>query len=185
MVSGPPRSGRSSLLQLISAQLRLALPDAVQVAVCDAQRSPLHGWPSLDASGSVSGLATALRAGLAHDRPWLVLVDDAPMVEDPDGLLASLFTARPDLHVVVSGRAGDLRSGYGHWSRPARSSRTGVLLQPDLATDGDVLGRAAAAPRDHPAGAGARLPRAGRGAPPRCRSPCPPPTPPRGTIGDA
>ncbi len=183
VVSGPPRSGRSSLLQLISAQLRLALPDAVQVAVCDAQRSPLHGWPSLDASGSVSGLATALRAGLAHDRPWLVLVDDAPMVEDPDGLLASLFGARPDLHVVVSGRAGDLRSGYGHWSRPARSSRTGVLLQPDLATDGDVLG--------------ARLPRRvttplvpGRGFlvqggdPLLLQVALPPTAPPRGTIGD-
>ena len=184
VVAGPPRSGRSSLLQLLSSQLRRALPDAVQVAVCDAQRSPLHGWASLDASGSVTGLASALRAGLTHDRPWVVFVDDAPMVEDRDDLLAALFTARPDLHVVVSGRPGDLRSGYGHWSRPARSSRTGVLLQPDLATDGDVLA--------------ARLPRRlttplvpGRGflvqggEPVLVQVALPPTDPPRGTIGDA
>ena len=184
LVSGPPRSGRSTLLQLLSAQVRTALPDAIQVAICDPLRSPLHGWASLDAAGSVTGLASALQAGATHARPWVVFVDDAPTVEDPDGLLAALLTARPDLHVVVSGRPGDLRGGYGHWSRPVRQSRTGVLLQPDLTTDGDVLS--------------VRLPRrlttpltTGRGFLVRAGEPAlaqfalPPEDPPRGTIGDA
>jgi len=70
-----------------------------------------------------------------------VLVDDAPRVDDTAGVLAALAeTRRPGLHVLAAGRSDDLRGSFGHWSRSLRQSRTGLLLQPDLTTDGDLLG---------------------------------------------
>jgi hypothetical protein len=82
-----------------------------------------------------------LRAAIADPRRWVVLVDDAPGLDDVHGVLAGLLAAgRPGLHVIAAGRSDALRGGFGHWSRPLRQSRAGVLLRPDLATDGDLLG---------------------------------------------
>ena len=71
---------------------------------------------------------------------WL-LVDDAELIDDPDQLLTrGLTSAVPGLRVVAAGRPDALRSGYGHWTQLVRRSRLGVLLQPDLLVDGDLLG---------------------------------------------
>ena len=40
---------------------------------------------------------------------------------------------------MIAGRADALRS-LGHWSVGARKSRVGLLIQPDLQTDGMLLG---------------------------------------------
>jgi S-DNA-T family DNA segregation ATPase FtsK/SpoIIIE len=42
--------------------------------------------------------------------------------------------------VVAAGRTDVVRSLYGHWTAAVRRCRLGVLLQPDLDVDGDVLG---------------------------------------------
>ncbi len=139
-VAGPPRSGKSSLLALLAALVRRADPDALVVAVAD-ERSPLRADPGvLDAAGAPAFLREVLAAAATDPRRWWVLVDDAPLAEDRDGLLAALARARrPGLHLVAAGRTDDLRSGYGHWTRQVRQSRTGVLLQPALPGDGDLL----------------------------------------------
>ena len=68
-------------------------------------------------------------------------MDDAELVDDADQLLArSLASADAGLRVVAAGRPDALRSGYGHWTQLVRRSRLGILLQPDLLVDGDLLG---------------------------------------------
>jgi S-DNA-T family DNA segregation ATPase FtsK/SpoIIIE len=138
ILAGPPRSGRTSALRLIAAQVRAADPRTVLVGVC-TERSALHGDAALDAAGTAQELERVLRIGVTDRRRWVVLVDDAGQVTDDRGALARLLACgRSQLHVVAAGRTEDFRS-LSHWSRGARRSRHGVLLQPDLTTDGDVL----------------------------------------------
>jgi S-DNA-T family DNA segregation ATPase FtsK/SpoIIIE len=140
VIAGQPRSGVTSTLAAIAASLRAADPGMVLIGVCET-RSALYDLMALDAAGSVTDLAHVLRAAPGDERRWVVLVDDAGRVDDVDGVLAAVVgSGRPGLHVVAGGRADDLRGGYGHWSRGTRSARTGVLLQPNLATDGEVFG---------------------------------------------
>ncbi len=76
-----------------------------------------------------------------HRGRLVLLVDDAEQFEDSDqaftGLLASRTT---DLKVIASGRSDDLRGLYSHWTRTVRKSRSGVLLQPNIDYDGELLG---------------------------------------------
>ncbi|MEO7555910.1 MAG: FtsK/SpoIIIE domain-containing protein [Acidimicrobiales bacterium] len=138
LIAGPPRSGKSTALAAIAQRLA-AVEGAITVAICD-ERSPLYELEGLDAFGTIDFLADVLRAGAIDDRPWFVLIDDAPSVPDHEGVLTALLQgARRDLHVIASGRADDVRTGYSHWSKPIRAARTGLLLQPDLSMDGDLF----------------------------------------------
>jgi DNA segregation ATPase FtsK/SpoIIIE, S-DNA-T family len=140
LVTGPPCSGKSSALALIASLLRAADPGLVLIGVCD-ERSPLWPLGALDAAGSLPYLAHVLRAGLDDERRWFVFVDDAPLISDEDGVLAAVLRpGRPGFHVLAAGRADDVRGGYGHWIRHVRQARTGLLLQPDLGADGEILG---------------------------------------------
>ncbi len=139
LVVGPPRSGKSSLLRAAAQQLRAADPKLVLVGVC-TERSPLWGEPTLDAFGTPDRLAAVLAAGVTDERAWIVLVDDAASFEDESGAFAALARCgRADLHLLVAGRTDELASDYGKWTRQVRQSRTGVLLQPNLLTDGNLL----------------------------------------------
>lgn len=140
LVAGPARSGVTSALRLLAAQARRADPEAVLVAVC-SPRSALYGDAPFDAAGSVGDLAAVLRAASRDVRPWLVVVDDAPLVDDADGLLSALLReGRDGLHVVAGGRSDDLRGAFASWTRLVRQARTGLLLQPDPVADGELLG---------------------------------------------
>lgn len=144
LVAGSPRSGVSSTLALLARQARLADPDAVIVAVCD-DHSLLAQVGDLDAVGATADvrgdLAPVLAKAVSHRRRWLIVVDDAPTVDDPHGAFAAALAARrPGLHVIAGGHVDEMRRAFTHWSRPMRSSRTGVLLDPNLATDGDLFG---------------------------------------------
>jgi DNA segregation ATPase FtsK/SpoIIIE, S-DNA-T family len=139
LVVGPPRSGKSSLLRVVAQQLRAADPKLVLVGVC-TERSPLWAEPALDAFGTPDRLSAVLAAGPADERAWVVLVDDAASFEDESGTFATLARCgRADLHLIVAGRTDELGSDYGKWTRQVRQSRTGVLLQPNLLTDGNLL----------------------------------------------
>lgn len=140
LVAGPPRSGKTNALALIANAIRAADERAVLLGICDP-RSRLHTTDAFDATGSLDELQHRFRAATTDGQPCWVLVDEAPTVDDADGVLAAaLRSNRPNLHVVAAGRADDIRAAYGHWVRIVRQSRTGVLLQPDLAADGDLLG---------------------------------------------
>jgi S-DNA-T family DNA segregation ATPase FtsK/SpoIIIE len=141
LIAGPARSGKSSVLLAVAELARTAEGVRPAVwAICD-RRSPL-------ASGSFDRIAVgpdevpALLAGLRLERgPVLLLIDDAERFEDGDQAIATLLTTeRPGLCVVAAGRSADLRSLYSHWTRSVRKSRCGVLLQPDVDYDGELLG---------------------------------------------
>ena len=69
------------------------------------------------------------------------LVDDAEQFADNDQAFAGLLSARTsDLLVIAAGRADDLRSMYSHWTKTIRKARCGVLLQPNVDYDGELLG---------------------------------------------
>ncbi|HEX2381270.1 MAG TPA: FtsK/SpoIIIE domain-containing protein [Acidimicrobiales bacterium] len=76
-----------------------------------------------------SGKTTALRT-MACVLPHHLFVDDAAAVD-------AVELTQP---VVAAARTDDVRGSYGHWLREVRKSRTGLLLQPDLSSDGDLLG---------------------------------------------
>ncbi|WIE71762.1 FtsK/SpoIIIE domain-containing protein [Curtobacterium sp. MCJR17_020] len=141
LVAGPARSGKSSVLLAVAELARTT--DGVRPAVwaiCD-RRSPLAS-ASFDRVAVGADEVPALLAGLRLERgPVLLLIDDAERFDDGDQAIATLLTTeRPGLCVVAAGRSADLRSLYSHWTRAVRKSRCGVLLQPDVDYDGELLG---------------------------------------------
>jgi S-DNA-T family DNA segregation ATPase FtsK/SpoIIIE len=132
LVAGPGRSGRSTTLRVISQVACEA--DALVVTVA-GPRSPLR---------ATYGPGDAHRAAaevLASDRPAILLVDDAELVDDPSGALAGLVEGHdPRVAVIAAGRADVLRSAYTHWTRAIRRSKAGLLLQPNVDLDGELVG---------------------------------------------
>jgi len=142
LVAGPARSGKSTLLLALAESVRSA-PGGVHPAVwaiCD-RRSPL-ATADLDRVAVGADEIPALLASLRLERgPVVLLVDDAERVDDADQSLATLLASgRSQLVVVAAGRSADLRGLYSHWTKTVRKARCGVLLQPDVDYDGELLG---------------------------------------------
>ncbi len=138
LVAGPARSGRSTVLAALVAALRAG---GVHVVASGGRRSPLHACPAVDDWVPAAELPAA--AGRLRDAtaPTALVVDDADLLDDPEGVLAAVVAAPgPALHVVAAARADTLRTAYGHWTGALRRSRTGLLLRPDVDLDGDLLG---------------------------------------------
>lgn len=139
LVAGPPRSGKTAALATFADVVRRADPACVLMGICEP-RSALQRVDAFDAVGTFEELEHIVVAAPTDDRRWYVLVDDATAVEDGGALTATLRGTRPGLHVIAAARTDDVRAAYGHWLRLVRQSRIGVLLQPDLAADGDLVG---------------------------------------------
>ena len=151
LVAGPARSGKSTLLLALAAALRGAATSRgpAQVwGICD-RRSPL-ALADLDRVAVGTDEVPALLASLRLERgPVFLLIDDAERFEDADQSIAGAVTSgQPGLCIIAAGRAADLRGLYSHWTKTLRKSRLGVLLQPDVDYDGELLG--AALPRRAP-----------------------------------
>jgi S-DNA-T family DNA segregation ATPase FtsK/SpoIIIE len=127
-VTGPPRSGRSSVLVAIAEGARRLVPDLSIFAV-GPRGGPLSACDAVDdrprTPADVDGWIARIAAD--HGRT-LVLVDDA---ERLGGAVWEPLTAQigGDCAIVVAGSTDDLLS-LGHWSRPLQATRTGVLIQP-------------------------------------------------------
>jgi S-DNA-T family DNA segregation ATPase FtsK/SpoIIIE len=138
LVAGPARSGRTTTLAVAGAGARQAGWRTVVVA---GRRSPLGRDGSLGPVVSPDALADDLGPALdgpGDGTPVLLLVDDVEAV-DPDGRVMPEVLGRPDVVVLCAGRADTLRGLYSHWTRTVRQSRAGLLLQPDVDLDGDLL----------------------------------------------
>jgi S-DNA-T family DNA segregation ATPase FtsK/SpoIIIE len=148
LISGPPRSGRSSSLAAIATSLagratgRLPL-----IAVCP-RPSPLRDLAGLPGVADVvygPDLGRDLEDALqAVDGPVAVVVDDAELLADDRaaGRLEHLArTARDEGGVVVAaGTTEDLLvQRYRGWLPMIRRSRCGVLLNPASHVDGEVF----------------------------------------------
>jgi len=143
LVAGPARSGKSTLLLALAAELRSAPAPRgpAQVwGICD-RRSPL-GSAELDRVAVGADEVPALLAALRLERgPVFLLIDDAERFEDTDQSIAGcVASGQPGLCIIAAGRSADLRGLYSHWTKTVRKSRLGVLLQPDVDYDGELLG---------------------------------------------
>jgi S-DNA-T family DNA segregation ATPase FtsK/SpoIIIE len=159
LIAGPPRSGRSTALLCMLAQLA---PQGAQVVIAASARSPLAA-AAVRAGLEVLGPDDALPAlaGLAIERgaddPWapvILLLDDLDRFEGArlaDDVAHLLRTRPEDLAVVVTARTDEVATSYRGLAAALRRNRCGLLLQPGP-VDGDVLGvqlprhRAAAPP---------------------------------------
>jgi S-DNA-T family DNA segregation ATPase FtsK/SpoIIIE len=140
LISGPPRTGRTTALLVVAEVVSRLYPelDLVGVAV---RRSALRDCAALarlvSTPAELADLATELRAS---EKTTVLLIDDADTVDDPARALSDLFAAPlSNLHAIVAGRNDAMRT-LGHWSVGVRRSRTGLLLQPELQVDGTLLG---------------------------------------------
>jgi len=144
MIAGPARSGKSTTLLALAESLRLGAAEAgVDLpvwGVC-SRRSPLaHAGLDRVVVGE-DGLSALLASARVHRGPLVLLVDDAEKYDDADQSFTGLVNARSsDLLVAAAGRSDDLRTMYSHWSKLLRKARCGVVLQPNVDYDGDILG---------------------------------------------
>ena len=158
LVSGPVRSGRTSLLNTLAASALshfVNSQDALVVLVTATapaeghgpagQPSPASRSPGRHGRGCVEvvhpdseQLATTIAM---HEGPLLLLVDDGDLTADDHPILAGVASSRrPGRHLVVSARNDRLRNHYGHWTKEIRADGIAVLLDPDLDLDGDLVG---------------------------------------------
>jgi len=143
LVAGSARSGKSSLLLALAAAVRgqQTPQGTVQVWGVCTRRSPLVEAELDRVAVGGDDAKTLLGALMLENGPVFLLVDDAEQFEDSDRMLEQLITSgRPGLCIIAAGRSADLRSLYSHWTKTLRKSRLGVVLQPDIDYDGDLLG---------------------------------------------
>ncbi len=137
LVGGPPGSGRSHTLLTVAAGLTGSGLPVVAVA---PRASPLRALP-----GCVTDPAAAaeLEAQLGDGR-CVLLVDDAELLVD-SGLSYVLEKAVREARdagtvLAVGGTTDELVTGYRGFVVDLRRWRAGLLLSPQSAGDGDLLG---------------------------------------------
>jgi S-DNA-T family DNA segregation ATPase FtsK/SpoIIIE len=145
LVAGPPRSGRSSALLLIAAQLA-----GGPVALLCPRRSPLTGLGTrpgvvtLPADDQEHAAAILAAMTPAEGPPPAVLVDDVDLLGDgplADRLTSLARTAR-DGHslLVLAGPTDALMAAFRGPVAEARRARAGLLLRPSGPHDGELFG---------------------------------------------
>jgi S-DNA-T family DNA segregation ATPase FtsK/SpoIIIE len=139
-VAGPARSGVSTSLEHLARALRAVDETVILVGVAGPS-SPLASTGELfDAFGSPEALDAVLRRALVGScRGWAVFVDDAHLIDEAAPIEA-LVRAGSHVRLVVGGRSDQLHGHFSHWTRAVRRSGRGLLLQPRLDADGDLLG---------------------------------------------
>ncbi|TGN62646.1 hypothetical protein EXE59_00755 [Nocardioides eburneiflavus] len=149
LVAGPPRSGRTTVLDGLAVAARRAPSPVSLVRIASRRRhdpEPL-AWDvgPVDAhdSGELTRALATVSALASQSRPVLCLVDDADALPDSaSSALADLARrGRDELVRVVA--AVDNRwaaRAYGGVVPEVRKSKLGVLLAPEVELDGDLVG---------------------------------------------
>ncbi|MGI9605057.1 MAG: FtsK/SpoIIIE domain-containing protein [Acidimicrobiales bacterium] len=132
LVAGPSGSGRTTALLSIARQLRKASSSIALVG------AGIEG-DAFDAVGELHALTSVIDHAATAGRRVVVFVDDAERTPADDPLMSRLVHLPLGLTVIASARPGALRTMPSHWVRHVRSSAVGLLLQPDVAIDGDLL----------------------------------------------
>ncbi|MFN2519001.1 MAG: FtsK/SpoIIIE domain-containing protein [Jatrophihabitantaceae bacterium] len=140
LITGPPRSGRSSALCTLLVQ---AVRDGVGVVVAAPPRSPLIGAAEAHGIAVVGPDDSASVAELMGPLRTLLLVDDSESFLDTaagDALSAAVRAAPAGLAASVAGNSDDLALTYRGVAAEVRRSRCALVLQPGPG-DGDLVGR--------------------------------------------
>jgi S-DNA-T family DNA segregation ATPase FtsK/SpoIIIE len=151
LVIGPYRSGRSTALGTLAQGIRAADPEA-RLYLLSPRRSPLRElelWTDLatkaDACAELAGsLVEELEGETTPTGSSIVFIDDGGELTDALMVtrlerLVRLARDSP-LRVIASIEVGSARGIGIAWIRELRREGHGLLLQPDLAADGDLLG---------------------------------------------
>ncbi|MCW8097329.1 FtsK/SpoIIIE domain-containing protein [Streptomyces tauricus] len=144
VISGPPKSGRSSTLVVAAMSL---LSRGTEVVLITPRRSPLRDLASepgvlgtLDSEGSADDLQAL--TGSARG-PYVILVDDAELIYDTplDEALEEELRRGMDggLGLIMAGAVDTLSSQYRGSVVQARRSRNGLLLSPQGTADGEMF----------------------------------------------
>ena len=146
LIAGPYRSGRSTALTAIAAGIRRTTPAA-----------ELHLLTPRPAGVSEDGIWTGVARGLDAcveavarvlgsdaGAPVVLFIDDADDVPDgplSDELQSLVKQSRAgSLRIVAAVEARALHRTFGGWLAELRKDKQGLLLEPDLEIDGDLLG---------------------------------------------
>jgi S-DNA-T family DNA segregation ATPase FtsK/SpoIIIE len=149
LIVGPYRSGRSTALRTIVESLRASTP-GLELHLLAPRRSPLAqlaGWSSV-AEGSDRCDEAALRLGelvaSPLQAPVLVVIDDGEELADSLGAAPLENVVRRgrdlELRVVAAAERSAAQRAFAGWLRELRKEEHGLLLDPDLDVDGEILG---------------------------------------------
>jgi S-DNA-T family DNA segregation ATPase FtsK/SpoIIIE len=151
-VLGPDRSGRSTALGTLAAQLVSAQPDLPAFLV-SPRRSPLLDqlpWAGIGREAdAVPGLLAGAGALLDGARPdglpsLLVVVDDADeLVDTPAATALSALLRRgrdAGLVLLVAAQTHVVHRSFGGFLTDIRKPKHGALLAPDPEVDGELFG---------------------------------------------
>ncbi|GHD29610.1 FtsK/SpoIIIE domain-containing protein [Nocardiopsis kunsanensis] len=147
LISGPPRSGRSSMLLTMAQTLVMGGSELLVVAPRTSPLSSLKGHRSVVAyldspEPKLSQLHKAL--GAMEGDTAVVVVDDAELLLNSD--LGREFTriARGMVGegwaIIAAGGNEALQGGFNGWHVNLKRNRMGALLSPQAQADGEVLG---------------------------------------------
>jgi DNA segregation ATPase FtsK/SpoIIIE, S-DNA-T family len=151
LVIGSYRSGRSTALATLAMGARQAQPPAI-LWLLAPRRSPLRDLDIWDETATTSNAcsqaidALVERIGTAAGSPQhlFLFIDDANELGDPlqSAKLERVVRAGRDggLTVVAAAETSAARGIGISWIREVRKNGHGLLLQPDLLADGDLLG---------------------------------------------
>jgi S-DNA-T family DNA segregation ATPase FtsK/SpoIIIE len=140
LIAGPARSGRSAALTRLASSWRSAHSNGRVVAVLP-RRSTFDLTLAdrvLDASVDSAGFLDACKVSICGRT--LVVIDDAELFDDLDGVVREWLTRPSGVEVVAAGRADALRQGYGHWTAVLRRGRLGLLAASCGELDADLFG---------------------------------------------
>ena len=143
IVTGPPRSGKTTALEALVATRPSGVRGAVIVVA--HENKLITPRPSSRVAIGVDDGASLLReVADASDENLLVVVDDLHDLanSDADHALADVVRAARTrrLMIVVSSSPDAARRAFSGPLKDVRASRSGLLLQPDTDTDGDIVG---------------------------------------------
>jgi S-DNA-T family DNA segregation ATPase FtsK/SpoIIIE len=147
LIAGPPRSGRSNLLAVMTRSL---LDAGTEVVLLLPRRSPLEpiftGAPGIRAifTGTETP-ADELQAALSTDAgPAVLVIDDGELVRDlsETAFLRGWIRGAADSGggIILGGNTAEVGGGFSGWQTDIRNNQRGALLSPRNPFDGDLLG---------------------------------------------
>lgn len=146
LVGGPSKSGRSTMLAVMTESL---LRGGTQVVILAPRPSVLRDFEGRDGVRAVLTSAEVTEEDLAphldpDGTPVVLVVDDGELVADAPAktwLRAYLRTAADNRRgLILGGDASEVAGGFSGWQVDVKKSRRGALLSPQDRFDGDLVG---------------------------------------------
>jgi S-DNA-T family DNA segregation ATPase FtsK/SpoIIIE len=146
LIAGPPGSGRSNTLATLAISLLAGGTALVVLAPRDSPLRRLTAHAAVRVFEEAQPDPAKLQAAVeSAGGPVAVLVDDADLLSyatPVDQVLRQIAATGRDrgIGLAYAGTAETLTQALGGWIADARRSRQGVLLAPQTALEGDLVG---------------------------------------------